>query len=418
MHESALPRRWRRVSGPRPGPGAFGVAVVVAGAAVAACGSGSPHAQGPVKLSAQQAAAYAKSQFSAADRQAAKVLSPRSGSFLAGKATVSIVGSTTPPDGDTVPAGIWPVTTTIGSVTAGDVLVDNAADAAGHLGTGTSIVDVHPDGRVGVFATVPRTLSGCPGGVGLTTALVQLDTGWVIVGSLPTTNGKIAGAGCLVVLSSTGAVAGTISGSYLDGPWAETVRDSGATASLFVSNTLVGTNGSATAAVDRGDVVRLSLSQSTTNRPTVTAERRVASGFPEQTNATTLVRGPSGLALSASGALFVADDVGNRIVSIPDALVGPGSSGTGATLSRGGQIADPVGLAVAPNGDLLSTNGGNGKIVEITASGRQVGDYYADQDVDQDPPGADELAGIAVDQAGTGVLFVKDEAGTLDRLHS
>jgi hypothetical protein len=105
-------------------------------------------------------------------------------------------------------------------------------------------------------------------------------------------------------------------------------------------------------------------------------------------------------------------------VSIPDALTGSGSTGPGTTLSRGGQLADPLGLVLAPGGDLLSTNAGNGKIVEITASGRQVGDYYADQDVDQDPPGAGELAGLAVDQAGTGVLFVKDEAATLDRLHS
>jgi len=187
---------------------------------------------------------------------------------------------------------------------------------------------------------------------------------------------------------------------------------------LFVSNTLAGIGASTTTAVDRGDVVRLSLTESATRRPTVSAERRVASGFPEQTDPATLVRGPSGLALSPSGALYVADNVGNRIVSIPDALAGSGAAGAGTTLSRGGQLADPVGLAVAPNGDLLATNGGNGKIVEITASGRQVGDYYADQDVDQDPPGAGELAGLAVDQAGTGVLFVKDEAATLDRLHS
>jgi hypothetical protein len=406
------------VPGPRPRPVACGLVLAVAGATIAACGSGGSHAQGPVKLSAKQAAAYAKSQFNAADRQAAKVLTPQAGSFLAGKDTVTIVGSTTPSNGDTVPVGIWPVTKTIGSVTAGDVLVDNFADAAGHLGTGTSIVDVHPGGAVGVFATIPRTVSGCPGGVGLTTSLVQLDTGWVIVGSLPTTGSKIAGAGCLVVLSATGAVAGTITGPYLDGPWAAAVRDDGTTASLFVSNTLVGISRSTTASVDRGDVVRLSLSESTTTRPTVTAEKRVASGFPEQTDPATLVRGPSGLALSASGALYVADNVGDRIVSIPDALAGSGSAGTGVTLSRGGQLADPVGLALAPNGHLLATNGGNGKIVEITASGRQVGDYYADQDVDQDPPGAGELAGLAVDQAGTAVLFVKDEAGTLDRLHS
>ena len=44
-----------------------------------------------------------------------------------------------------------------------------------------------------MFAKInPATLPGaCPGGVGLTTALVALKTGWVIVGSLPTTDGTV-----------------------------------------------------------------------------------------------------------------------------------------------------------------------------------------------------------------------------------
>lgn len=70
------------MSGPWPRPAAFGLVLAVAGAATAACGSGSPRAQDPVKLSAKQAAAYARSQFSAADRQAAKVLTLQAGSFL------------------------------------------------------------------------------------------------------------------------------------------------------------------------------------------------------------------------------------------------------------------------------------------------------------------------------------------------
>lgn len=52
-----------------------------------------------------------------------------------------------------------------------------------------------------------------------------------------------------------------------------------------------------------------------------------------------------------------------------------------------------------------------------TPTGRQVGEYYADQDQDQDPPGRDQLFGLGVDQAGTGVLFAKGEADTLALLH-
>ncbi len=400
----------------------IGAMLALAGVVAAGCSSGTSGASGganPKSLSIQQASAYAKSQFTAQDRQAATVLAPQAGSFLAGKTTVTILGSTATANGETVPHGIWPVTRTIGTVTAGDVLVDDVADTSGHLGTGTAIVDVHPNGEVGLFAQVPRTVPGCPGGVGLTIAMVQLETGWVLVGSLPTANGNIdtARAGCLIVLSPTGAMAGTIAGPYIDGPWDETVRDDGATATLFVSNTLVGLPASGSASVDRGDVVRLTLSQSMTSPPTVTAETRVAGGFPEQADAATLVTGPGGLALSASGTLYVADNVGNRIVSIPDALTGPGSSGPGVTVSEGGQLAHPLGLVLAPNGDLLASNATNGKIVEITPAGRQVGEYYADEDQDQDPPGRDQLFGLAVDQAGTGVLFTKGEADTLALLH-
>jgi hypothetical protein len=97
------------------------------------------------------------------------------------------------------PYAIWPVTQTVDSVTAGDVLVDNFNNKSNNQGTGTTIVNMHPNGKVGVFASLPATVPGCPGGVGLTTVMVQLHSGWIIVGSLPGTDGKIdtVGAGCL-----------------------------------------------------------------------------------------------------------------------------------------------------------------------------------------------------------------------------
>ncbi len=249
--------------------------------------------------------------------------------------------------------------------------------------------------------------------------MVQLETGWVLVGSLPTKNVKTgtAGAGCLLVLTSTGQLAETISGSYLDGPWGETVRDEGATATLFVSNTLVGIGRSKTSTVDEGDVVRLSLSQSTTTPPSVTTETRVAGGFPERVGTSAFVKGPTGLALSASGTLYVADNLGDRIARIPDSLTRSNSAGSGTTLSRGGQLANPLGLVLAPNGDVLAANATNGKVVEIAPSGRQVGEYYAIEDVNQDPPGNGDLFALAIDQTGTGVLFARDDTNTLALLH-
>ncbi len=408
----ALPRR-RIVAAP-----ALAAAACIA---VAACGSGSGPAT-PAGLNGTEAGATANTVYGQENAAAATVLRPAPGSFLAGKTAVTLLGSTTPVNGDINPYAIWPVTQTIGSVKAGDVLVDNFNNASNNQGTGTTIVDVHPGGSLTVFAQLPQTISGCPGGVGLTTAMVQLKTGWVIVGSLPSTNGNIdtAGAGCLIVLSPTGKLAGAISGSYLDGPWDETVSDHGSSATLFVANTLFGITpkSSDSTEVYKGDVVRLSLTESATAPPKVTAETVVASGLPERPDASAFIKGPTGLALGSDGTLYVANNLGNSITAVTDALTRSTSAGPGRILSQGGQLANPLGLVLAPDGDLLAANATNGKIVEITQAGKQVGEYYADDDIGQEPPGNGDLFDVAIDQAGNGVLFVNDGTNVLDLLRS
>jgi len=418
-----------RKSKPAPHPSqksflvvALVLSALVAGLALTACGSSggsSSTTAKPEGLSGKQADSYVDAQYSTEDRQAAKVLAPEPDSFLAGKTTVTLLGSTTPANGDVNPYAIWPVTKTIGSVKAGDVLVGNFNNKSNDQGTGTTIVDVHPDHKTSVFAALPRQVQGCPGGVGLTTAMVQLETGWVIVGSLPSRNGKTAtaGQGCLLVLSPTGKLARTISAPYLDGPWDAAVKDEGDTAQLFVSTVLNGIKGEAKSVVPKGTVVRLSLAQSKTSPPNVTAHTVVAGGFPERGDAAAFIKGPTGLALGSSGTLYVADVLGNRIDSIPEALTRESSAGTGTVLSAGGQLANPLGLVIAPGGDILAANATNGKIVEITPQGKQVGEYYAIQDVGQEPPGNGDLFDLAINQAGNGVLFVKDDTNTLALLH-
>jgi hypothetical protein len=413
MRNPPLPRRRIRT--------AVAMAALAAlGLSTAACSSSGGSGGGtPQGLNGTQAAAPANPQYTAEEQAAQSVLTPAAGSFLAGKVDETQLGSTTPPNGDINPYAIWPVTRTVGSVTAGDVLVDNFNNASNNQGTGTTIVDMHADGTQGVFASLPSSVPGCPGGVGLTTAMVQLKTGWVIVGSLPSGDGKLdtAGAGCLLVLSPSGKLAGTIAGSYLDGPWDATVQDNGDTASLFVSNTLIGVSGNSAATVDKGDVVRLSLSQTATSAPKVTAEAEVAGGLAERPDAAAFVKGPTGLALSPSGTLYVADTVSDTVDAVPGALTGGASTSPGSTFAQGGQLADPLGLTLTPNGDLLAANAANGKIVEIAPSGKQVGEYYADDDIGQDPPGNGDLFDVVIDQAGTGVLFVNDGTNTLEMLH-
>ncbi len=100
------------------------------------------------------------------------------------------------------------------------------------------MVDVAPDGSVSLFAQIGALPGPCPGGVGLTTAHVMLRSGWVIVGSLPTSNGQAATAqaGCLIILDSQGNPVSTIYGNPINGPWDMTATEHGNQAILFVTN--------------------------------------------------------------------------------------------------------------------------------------------------------------------------------------
>jgi glucose/arabinose dehydrogenase len=142
----------------------------------------------------------------------------------------------------------------------------------------------------------------------------------------------------------------------------------------------------------------------------------IADGFPERPDASAFVKGPTGLVLGSSGTLYVGNNLGNAVDAVPDALTRTTSAGTGSVLTSGGQLANPLGMALAPDGDLLVANSTNGKIVEVTQSGQQVGEYYADDDIGQEPPGQGDLFDVAVDPAG--ILFVNDGTNTLEVLHS
>ena len=137
-------------------------------------------------------------------------------SFLGQLRAGSQIASTVPAKGDVNPYGLAVVPASAGQLTAGNILVSNYNDKANVQGTGTTIVQVSPAGRTTLFADVAKLPAGmaCPGGVGLTTALGILPGGWVVVGSLPTTNGGalpgLDPAGCLIVLNDQGTPVETI----------------------------------------------------------------------------------------------------------------------------------------------------------------------------------------------------------------
>ncbi len=146
---------------------------------------------------------------------------------------------TVPDNGDQNPYAIVVAPVSAGSIEKDDVLISNFNDAGNLQGLGTTIVNYNPTTKkLTTFAALPRDLAGCPGGVGLSTAMTMLKSGWVIVGSAPSADGTTGtrGAGCLIVLDSNGKVAGMIAGDKIDMPWGNmAVIDNGDTATLFVS---------------------------------------------------------------------------------------------------------------------------------------------------------------------------------------
>src|SRR5579863_8795748 len=140
-------------------------------------------------------------------------------SFIGNLSHTKVVASTVPKNGDVNPYGVAVVPRSTGHLYRGNVLVSNFNNKANAQGTGTTIVEVTPSGHQWVFAKIGRNLRGCPGGVGLTTALTVLRSGWVIVGSLPTKGGNVSGSGCLIVLDKWGHVRETFTGDGINGPW-------------------------------------------------------------------------------------------------------------------------------------------------------------------------------------------------------
>ena len=210
-------------------------------------------------------------------------------------------------------------------------------------------MQITPGGTQSLFAQInPATLPGpCPGGVGLTTALAVLPRGYVVVGSLPTSNGMAATAkaGCLIVLDSKGQVVETISGAPINGPWDLTAVTTGhehhaVRHQCAQRHRRVGRN------ADRSGHRRAhrAAHRRGTSRPW-SPEQVIANGFPERTDPAALVVGPTGSASAIEGTLYVADTQGNRIAAVPNALFRAAPlGGGGITVAKGGYLNGPLGL--------------------------------------------------------------------------
>ena len=82
-----------------------------------------------------------------------------------------------------------------------------------------------------------------------------------------------------------------------------------------------------------------------------------------------------------------------------------------APLSSHGSLDAPLGMVIAPDGDIVVVNGNNGNAVEITPGGRQIATVTLVKN------GAGDLFGLALAAGGKGILFVNDGTNSLDRYH-
>jgi hypothetical protein len=338
--------------------------------------------------------------------------------FLSQLHSVSQIASTVPANGDMNPYGVAVVPTSTGRLVAGNTLVSNFNDKANVQGTGTTIVQVSPSGSTRLFARISKLPAGmtCPGGIGLTTALGILPGGWVLVGSLPTTaGGDLPGlnpAGCLIVLNNQGTPVTTITNSRIAGPWDLAVTSTATSAKVFVSNALGGNTSVHKGVPVAGNctVVRLDLVLSTTAPPALTSTTVIGKDYPWIANKAALVLAPTGLALGRNGTLYVAETQTSAISAIPAALTRTTAvAARASTIATGGALNAPLGMTLAPNGDLVVVNGNNGNAVEVSPAGKQVATKTLVKN------GAGDLFGLATTAGG--LLLVNDGTNALDLLH-
>ncbi len=315
--------------------------------------------------------------------------------------------STVPSNGDQNPYGVAFVPKGFpkgGPLNANDILVSNFNDGANVQGTGSTIVQIKQSGGpASVF------FQGQPG-LGLTTALGVLKSGFVIVGSVPTTDGTCATIqqGALLIIDRQGNLVTTLSDpTLLDGPWDLTIDEEGNHAKVFVSNVL------------SGAVTRINLKAKENGKVVVESMIRIASGYGTACNAAAVVVGPTGLAYDElHDILYVASTDDNEIFAVGGAGHADGDQGTGSVIYQDNEhLHGPLALALAPNGDLITANGDAinpdpaqfSEIVEFTPEGQFVSQFQID-------PVVGSAFGLAVERSRGRILFaaVDDTTASLD----
>jgi DNA-binding beta-propeller fold protein YncE len=342
----------------------------------------------------------------------------------------AVSASTVPARGDLNPYGVAFVPEEFpegGPASAGDVLVANFNGPGNAQGTGTTVVRITPAGGLSTFFAGRS-------GLGLSTALWVLKRGFVLVGNVPSTDGlgicttgpggeeQGVGQGSLLVLNRHGHLVKELkSAEFLDGPWDLTVRDEGSRAQVFVSSVLNGTVSRIDLAIDgehQGDGERARHDGEGAGVQ-VLAMTRIGSGYQHRCDPAAFVVGPTGLTLDTDqDVLYVAATADNAIYAIRAPRTRASDAGLGELVTADAvHLHGPVGLVLAPNGDIVTTQGDAvnpdpahpSEIVEFTASGRFVAEFSID-------PSPGSAFGMALEQRDDRVRFaaVDDGLNVLD----
>jgi hypothetical protein len=311
--------------------------------------------------------------------------------------------STVPANGDVNPYGVAFVPEGFprgGPLNPGDIIVSNFNNSANEQGTGTTIVKVNSNAAPTLFFADANS-------TGFTTALGVLKAGFVLVGNLPSlsnppgtcnTESTDVGQGGLLVVDKNGNLVTVLQdATFLDGPWDLTVNDEGQTAQIFVANAL-------SATVTRLDV------RVQAGKLMVEHKTQIASGYVKRCDSAAFVIAPTGLAFDKSrDILYVSSTGDNTIFAVHDASRTTTDAGTGdAVVTDQTHLHGPLGLALAPNGDLLSTQGDAinpspdpaqvSEVVEFTPKGQFIAQFSVD-------PSAGSAFGIATRPFDDGFVF-------------
>ena len=336
------------------------------------------------------------------------------------------LASTSPDNGDLNPYAVVVAPVSSGVIEQGDVLVDNFNNISNLQGTGTTIVYYRPSTKeTKLFAKVAQNLKDCPGGVGLSTAMTMLKSGWVIVGSTPSIDGttKTKGDGCLLVFNSNGQHVATWAGPTINAPWGNMATiDRGDSAVLFISMAGFGLQGPEVVdpatrypiITHQATVLRLELTIPEGQAPVLQSQTVIGDGFAQRPDRDNFLFGPTGLALGADDTLYVTNGIANEITAIPNASTRTDSAQTGRLVTKDGLLGWPLAMVMTPAGHLIVANGKNGQAVEINPiTGKQIYAHWLDSNQAQSPPGNGDLFGLALTPDGKGIYYVEDDMNTL-----